>query len=502
MGLRINTNIVSIKATRHLERSTSSLNRALERLASGSRINKAGDDAAGLAVSEGLRSQVRGLRAAVRNANDAIGFFNTAEGALSEMTNISQRLRELAVQASNGTISESDRGYLNLEAQQLIQEFDRIASQTEFNGSKLLDGTFSTRDLQVGVNQGDTLSFSLGDARANVMGTLAIISGTQHYLTSSAGAMTMNGVLIAPPVSTDDTISTAGNAWSAIAVAATINKKEGQTGVRAIVLDNIVDLYDLSLSTATWSGTIDKGEFSINGIDVVGDNIDTLAELVDAINSKSQLSGVRAQLLDTGSTANDIQLVAVDGRNINIQLSGANSTSFYATLQAAGTVNFGAMSLAFGASSVSASWSVASRVITGAIKLVSADEIELATSSSATLGFAGTEFQIDTAINFATIDISTQADAGDSLDIVDAALDRLAAIRASLGAVQNRLEATISGLTVANENLTAAASEIRDADMALETAELTKAQILQQAGIAVLAQANTSAQAALQLLQG
>src|SRR6185436_9330286 len=157
MGFRINTNVISLASQRALTSSSKALGRALERLASGSRINRAGDDAAGLAISEGLGSQVRGVRVAVRNANDALGFLNTAEGALSELTNITQRLRELAIQASNGTLGASDRTYLNAERGQLLSEFDRIATQTNFNGSNLLDGSFSTTDLQVGIRKGETI---------------------------------------------------------------------------------------------------------------------------------------------------------------------------------------------------------------------------------------------------------------------------------------------------------------------------------------------------------
>src|SRR5690606_27102782 len=137
------------------------LGKSLERLASGSKINRAGDDAAGLAISEGLASQVRGIRVAIRNANDAIGFLNTAEGALSEVTNITQRLRELAIQAANGTLRDTDRRYLDLEAQQLLQEFGRISAQTEFNGVKLLNGSFTTNHLQVGINRGETIQFNI-----------------------------------------------------------------------------------------------------------------------------------------------------------------------------------------------------------------------------------------------------------------------------------------------------------------------------------------------------
>ena len=173
MGFRINTNILSLQGQRSLIKTSKAMAKALERLASGSRINRSGDDAAGMAVSEGLNAQVRGIRMAIRNANDAIGFVQTADGALGEITNIVQRLRELAIESSNGVISNLDRGHLNTEAQALLDEFNRIARQTDFNGVKLLDGSFSTKDLQVGPNQGDVISFSIGDGRTSAFCTLS-----------------------------------------------------------------------------------------------------------------------------------------------------------------------------------------------------------------------------------------------------------------------------------------------------------------------------------------
>src|SRR3954471_4954489 len=200
MGFRINTNVISLSSQRALQTSSKALGKALERLASGSRINRAGDDAAGLAISEGLGSQVRGVKVAVRNANDALGFLNTAEGGLSELTNITQRLRELAIQSSNGTLGASDRGFLNAERGQLLQEFDRIATQTNFNGSNLLDGSFTTTDLQVGIRKGETISFNIGDARAINLGSLASKSGAQNMMTGSQ-PMVINGIAIAPSLS-------------------------------------------------------------------------------------------------------------------------------------------------------------------------------------------------------------------------------------------------------------------------------------------------------------
>ena len=268
MGFRINTNVIALKAQRNLGYSTKALSKAMERLASGSRINNAGDDAAGLAVSEGLRSQVRGLQQAIRNANDGIGFLATAEGALSESTQIAQRVRELAIQAANGSISDNDRSNLNSEVQKLIEEFDRIATTTEFNGVFLLDGTFSTTDLQVGIRKGQTIQFNIGNARASALGSLATLSGTRGLISAALSGLIVNGTTITNSAATDDTISSSGNAYSAIAIAKNINAASGTTKVYADVQSTVVQLNNLNFTN--YQGDLSVDKFAINGISIAG----------------------------------------------------------------------------------------------------------------------------------------------------------------------------------------------------------------------------------------
>ncbi len=519
MGLRINTNVISIKGQRFLGQNTQALNRALERLTSGSRINRAGDDAAGLAISEGLQSQVRGLRAAVRNANDAVGFLNTAEGGLSEMTNITQRLRELAIQAANGTLSVTDRSYLGDEADALVEEFERIANQTQFNGVALLDGSFQTTTLQVGVNKGETISFNIGDARASSIGALATKSGYQGALSlSTLSVVSINGVSLEAPSASDDPYSFDGESYSAISIARKINEVRSQTSVKAEVLDNIVSIYNLTFSIIT-NVDLPSG-FKINNVTVSGTSLSSADAFVEAINDYSNATGVKARL--KANSTDDIELYAEDGRNIILQMSATTAGTIstgggMSALTGAGafyfamfgsTTNWGTLSatgfiVSNGAFSTSLSQGTISQFIrTGSIKLVSADDIVVAgTGSSQLVGFTAQNVAVDysTAIN--TVDLSDADTATDALAIVDAALVQLAGLRASLGVVQNRLDSTASNIGVSLENISAARSQIRDSDVAVETAELTRAQILQQAGIAVLAQANTSQQAALQLLR-
>jgi flagellin len=529
MGLRINTNVLSINAQRNLSSTTRSLSRALERLSSGSRINRAGDDAAGLAISEGLQSQVRGLRVAVRNTNDATGFLNTAEGALGEITNITQRIRELAIQAANGTLSVSDRNYLESEKDALIEEFNRIASQTQFNGVTLLDGSFQTTNLQVGVNKGETIAFRIGDARASSMGALATISGLQGVmgLYSYSPNLSINGISIDAPSASDDTKSSGANQFSAIALASQINEKTSLTNVKAEVQTNVVTIYNTELSATTWGNTLDAG-FKINDVTVSGSGINSAQKFVDAVNAFSNSTGVKARLRE--GTTNDIQLFAEDGRNIEVTFSaqgysaggwaGGGQSTFALALMGsvsnysavAGTGSFySQMVTAAGAYSGGAAistadaWTSGNTVTllrTGAIRLISSDAINVSgPTDSMMLGFASGAYAVNANSAINQVDLSSQSGAAEAINVADAALKQITNLRASLGAVQNRLESTSNNIGVMLENISAARSQIRDADIAEETAELTRAQILQQAGVAVLGQANSASQIALSLLR-
>jgi flagellin len=512
MGLRINTNVLSINAQRNLNSTTRALSKALNRLSSGTRINRAGDDAAGLAISEGLQSQVRGLRVAVRNSNDAIGFLNTAEGALSEITNITQRLRELAIQAANGTLSVTDRNYLESEKDALIEEFDRIAAQTQFNGVSLLDGSFNTTNLQVGVNKGETIGFTIGDARASSIGALASISGFQGALTAAAAGLSINGVSIDQASASDDKVSTSGNAYSAIAIASQINEKISQTGVKAEVEDTIVLIRNTEFSG--FNGSIDSG-FQINGVTISGNSINTAQKFVDAVNDFSNSTGVTARI--KSGTTSDIEFVAEDGRNIVLTMTAQGAftagsvttfgTALFLATETGANMNNqnysvgGTSWFSEGASAVGFSTG-GTFVRSGAIKLLSASDINITgPATTSLLGFTQGNYAVNKNSAINKIDLTSSDGAADALAVVDAALQQVTALRADLGAVQNRLESTSNNISVTLENISAARSQIVDADIAAETAELTRSQILQQAGVAVLGQANAASQIALSLLR-
>jgi flagellin len=527
MGLRINTNVSALSAQRSLGKTTQSLNKALSRLASGERIVRAGDDAAGLAISEGLRSQIRGMRQAVRNANDANGFLQTAEGALGEMTNIAQRLRELAVQAANGSLGPQDRGYLDGERVELVAEFNRIANSTTFNTTKLLDGTFSTVDLQVGVQKGETISFTIGDARSTALGKLALISGSQNRLSAVVADLQFGSGTSSTAIEIsgdEDGFSNFGAEFSALAITTAINGKSGESGVFADNLGTTVainDIYDEELPSQ-----LGAGDFVINGVDIVGATGSSVQGLVDAVNQFASTTGVVARIV-TGSE-DDIELVAADGRNIDIAIGALGSANFSLAASGGGTINAafrastnvdtagtgnllwttgvatntasGQFSLVGGAAAgLEAS---ASGLFTGAIELRSKDNIIISgTNTENALGFSETVKIPEDETALAFIDLSTQEGAQEALANIDAALQQLTGLRSNLGAIQNRLQAVVNSVNITNENLSSAQAEIRDADLAIEVADLTRAQILQQAGVAVLGQANASAQVALSLLQ-
>lgn len=690
----INTNIASINAQRNLDRSQSANQTALQRLSSGLRINSAKDDAAGLAISTRFTVQTRGLTVAIRNAGDGVSLAQTAEGALGAMTENLLRIRDLALQSANATNSSVDREALNEEVQQLKAEIKRVSEQTNFNGTKLLDGTFQAVTFQIGANEGEQVTFGIAPATTDKLGTSSTdgISSEPSAVGLSAGDLVINGIAVPASTGLDDNFSSFGGDASAIAKAAAINKVEDLTGVEAIINAN-------SLGGSPFAGAVTtSGSVVINGVSI---NIATNSSLSDqsnlqnianSINERTGESGVRAVF--DGNLSRGIQLIAEDGRNIVIDATTGASTlrasSFgiaSATTGGDSVVYAGTFTLiskdgsdirldttsgdidnaglqvgrfsgnnsgSMGAVVNDQPFSVGDLVINGvpvgptqdtfdtasstakdtsaiakaaAINKV-ADKtgvtavvnetlltssaglaisttaengsfsingvtISVAWSSSDTIAvrqravvsavnnrsgqtgvraeaFGNDSFRLlaedgrNVDLNFTTtltaldlglaptatttniiqrssvtllsagpidldsisgnienagfeigkygsagqgqliqdVDISTVAGAERALAAVDNALAQINLQRAQLGAIQNRFESTISNQQIAAENLQAANSRIRDADFAAETAELSRSQVLQQAGLSILAQANGQPQQVLQLLQG
>ncbi len=505
----INTNIASLNAQRNLDRTQTGLQTSLQRLSSGLRINSAKDDAAGLAISERMTAQIRGLDQARRNANDGVSLAQVGEGALDQMGNILQRVRELAVQSANATNSTSDRAALNAEVGQLVAELQRFALSTEFNGMKLFDGTFGSATYQVGANANQTITATTTDFRTDQYGTYQIGNASESYaasgpgtgaaisgvVVSSGGTVTLNGAGGSATITT-----TTGD--SARDIAAKINA-QSVTGIRATARTETV--LDFSAS-----GTASIQVFTSNAAGVVGgvSNIQTisftvsnantadgLTQAVNAFNEVSSKTGITAKL-NSDSTA--IILTADDGATINIGATTTGSASMGIIL---GNGTGLPVTLAANTSgTVSAG---------GQVTLDSSKSYSVTTSSNAAfregvLGSAAVAVSTtvsSTLKKVSELDVSTVAKATDSLRIVDSALDAINGQRAKFGALQSRFESTIANLQTSSENLSAARSRIRDADFAFETANLTRVQILQQAGIAMLAQANALPQNVLSLLQ-
>jgi flagellin len=382
MAQTINTNLVSLNAQRNLNASQGALSTSMQRLSSGLRVNSAKDDAAGLAIAERMNTQVRGLTVAARNANDGISLAQTAEGALGKVSDMLQRMRELAVQASNATNSQTDRDALNAEVTSLKNEIGRVAAQTSFNGTKLLDGSFSAQQFQVGANAGETITVS-SIANANV----ATLGGTTNIATTSVAAAGLTGF--------------------ATAIAA--------------------------------------GGVTINGVDI----------------------GAVTAAGSAGERANQL-------------VSAINNVSAQTNVSASYDAATGQISLRSNAGAITVAGTTNSATVAGFANG--------ATAAVATVGIAG-------------LNVSGFSSAQTALVQIDNALTQINTSRADMGAVQSRFETVIANIQVMNENITAARGRIMDADFAAETANMSRANILQQAGTAMVAQANQLPQQVLQLLK-
>ncbi|WP_447937060.1 flagellin [Thermomonas fusca] len=412
----INTNVMSLNSQRNLAANNASLGTTIQRLSSGLRINSAKDDAAGLAISERFTTQIRGLNQAARNANDGISLSQTAEGALAEIGNNLQRIRELAVQSSNATNSSTDRDALQAEVTQLQAEIQRVASQTEFNGTKLLDGNFAGQAFQVGANAGQLITVdSIASAQTSALGATLFADATYQRADASS----------ATGPNDDSNGATYGVAAQTVA-AFSITANGKTTSFDAISVAGIDD--------GTFTGGTAAADAALAGRNAAGN------ALVAAINAKSAEAGVVASIDSATGTVTMSSLQSGEvGDQITSTLAGGTFTN---TALAAGDATY-----------------------------------------------------------VSSVDISSFAGAQKAISIMDSALTAVNSSRAELGAIQNRFSSVISNLNTTSENLSASRSRIRDTDFAKETAELTRSQILNQAGTAMLAQANQVPQSVLSLLR-
>lgn len=468
MALSINTNIASLNAQRNLSRSQGVLEQSLQRLSTGLRINSAKDDAAGLAIVERFTTQIRGLNQAARNANDGISLVQTTESVLGELSNNLQRIRELAIQSANATNSSSDRAALDNEVQQRLAEIDRIASQTSFNGLKVLDGTFGNAIFQVGANVGETISVNLNTGvRTNQIGQIATATGVRV----TGNALTAGGLTIA--VGQNAAVAIGASAGDSAADKVAAINAASVSGLTATAANTVAGAF-----TTTSNGAGDTFSLNINGTDIftvfdlAANGALTGGEVATQINLFSSTTGVAASF---NATTGDITLTTTDGRNIVAD----------ETVVGAGGI----------ADAVAAAGGITTR---GTVTLSATDNIAM-TGEFAEIGQAATIAK--DAVTLDSTGVTTVAAANDMINRIDSALSVVSTLRSELGAVQNRFESTIINLNSVSDSLVASRGRIQDADFAAETAALTRAQILQQAGISVLAQANAQPQLALSLLQ-
>ena len=377
MASIINTNISSLTSQRNLGMSQASLSTSMQRLSSGLRINSAKDDAAGLAISDRMTGQIKGMNQAVRNANDGISLAQTAEGSLGEIGNNLQRIRELAVQSANATNTAGDRASINAEVTQLKAEIDRVAITSSFNGNKLIDGSFNSQAFQVGSNAGETITMT--NIASAKLGDMGVVTGAS---------------------------------------------------VQSAAIGTLA-------TTAIVSGGITINGTDIGAIGVATTSTERANQLVSAINNVSNTTGVNATI-DT---------------------------------------------------------------VSNKITLTSEAAITIAGTATAATTLAASVTATSNSVSLTSLDVSTAAGATLALKQVDSALATVNSSRATLGSFQNRFTSVVNNLQTSSENLSASRSRIQDADFAAETAALSRSQVLQQAGTAMVAQANQLPQGVLALLR-
>ncbi len=479
MGFRINTNIASLNAQRNANQTNLGLDKSLQSLSSGLRINTAADDASGLTIADSLRSQANGLDQAIRNANDGIGVVQTADGALDEYTNIVDTIRTKSIQAASDGQNSDSRAAIQRDINRLLEEAQNIATTTSFNGQQLLNGDFSNKNFQIGAYSNETVNISISDTRTTTVGQFA--NGTGTTVTGTAlvgGALLVNGADTG--VSTDSSASSKASA---------INAQEPNTGVKATASTSVLG------AGAIGGGSLQAGDVFINGIDlgaVTFSASDATGSLTTAINSIEDQTGVRASL-ENGA----LKLTSTTGANIAIDSDGASTDTVAGAVVAAGDLT------ALGQTNTSVNGAVAAAAVVinrGSIELESDGVINLTGTAEADAGFTDNQ-TISLANSISSVDVTTYDGAQFGIRQADHALAQLDRTRSDIGSVQNQLDSTIRNISVTQVNVKAAESQIRDVDFAAESANFAKLNILAQSGSYALSQANAVQQNVLRLLQ-
>jgi len=513
----INTNVLSLNAQRNLNQSQNSLATSIQRLSSGLRINSARDDAAGLAISDRMTSQIRGFNQASRNAADAISLSQVGEGALQQVTNNLQRMRELSIQSANATNTDEDRLSLDAEFQQLLAANDELAKNTSFNGRNVLDGTLGNATFQVGANVGETITVDVSSSMRNTaIGQVANTTVTQVQGAAVTGTA-LSGITADAISLADDELQIGGvnikaaadstnglGDGSSVQIAAAINALSGTHGVTATANATEATITSTNFNQALTFADEDSDDTLVYTLEINGTQITTQTEGATTINTQSDLiTLINTNAATTGVTAtlqsnNDIKLTASDGRNIEFgeQLTGGTASK-------ADTVTGFLSTTALDGVGAVADFATAT-TFKGKIDLTSASQIALTDvtgNDTFFVGIADNSTDTTDAAAIASANVLTVSDSNNAIRQIDQAIRDVDTLRGTFGAIQTRFESTIASLATSAENLSAARSRIQDTDFASETAELTRSQILQQAGTAMLAQANSSPQSVLSLLQ-
>ncbi len=477
MGFRINTNIGAMNAHRNAVQNNVSLDKSLERLSSGLRINTAADDASGLAIANQLKSQATGLGQAIRNANDGVGVMQTADGALDEYENIINTVRTKSIQAASDGQNADSRKAIQSDIDKLMQEANNIAKTTSFNGQKLLDGSFQNKAFHIGAYSEETVGINISNTQTNTIGRHVDTTGSaavDSVAFTAAGALTINtdaltaavkvGATSADLGGDNDTVSIAHSADSAWAKAGAINAVSTKTEVTAIASTEVD-------GAAVASGTIKAGDLTINGIDIGAVDVkasDSDGALMNAINAQTSKTGVIAT-----NEGGKLVLRSNDGSDV----------------------------LVSGATAVSATTGIKQAINRGKVTLVSDHNVQM-TAGASHVGFAsGAKLSGETSSTLSKIDVTTRDSAEKAIRTTDSALKQLDAIRSNIGSTQNQLESTVRNISVTQVNVTAAESQIRDVDFAAESANFAKHNILAQSGAYAMSQANAVQQNVLRLLQ-
>lgn len=479
MVMSVNTNISSLNAQNNLAKSQSKLSTAIERLSSGMRINSAKDDAAGLAISTRFTTQINGLNQAVSNANDGISLAQTTESALNEVTNNMQRIRTLAVQSANATNSDSDRAALDAEVQQRLSEITRISQQTTFNGRHVLDGTFGSAAFQIGANVGETISVNLSQgAGAKQVGQMATSASSDvSSLFTTAGSAATAGSVAGGTV-----------ADATAAVAFTIGSDSVSVAAGSADLTALVASINTQLAAGSgkYTAAVDGTAVKLTAVTAGADTMAT-----------SGLTGITFGAATAGTDAVAAGPTSLTLASGDLTIDGTDMAGTYKDAQSlVDAVN------SKGVGGVSAYYDASTKAIhLNAQSALTVDGTK-AGAGAGNLGFSGAgATAIATGGDLASSNVKTVSGANDTISRIDAALSTVSSMRSDLGAVQNRFDSTIANLQTISQNLSSSRSQIQDADFAAETANMSSANILQQAGVSVLAQANATTQSVLKLLQ-